>query len=72
LTTDESVARTLALSWGVHAVFVGPAQSFREMIATVEHRVVCEGFAESGAKLVFLAGFPVGSTVNTLRITGIE
>ena len=72
LTTEEAVARSLTLSWGVHPVFVGPAHSFREMIATVEHRVASEGFAEPGSKLVFLAGFPVGSTVNTLRIAEVE
>jgi pyruvate kinase len=72
LTTDEAVARTLVLSWGVHPVYAGPVQSFRSMIATVEHRVVSEGFAEPGSKLVFLAGFPVGSTVNTLRIAEVK
>jgi pyruvate kinase len=72
LTTEEAVARSLALSWGVHPVFVGPAHSFREMLAMVEHRVASEGFGEPGSKLVFLAGFPVGSTVNTLRIAEVR
>jgi pyruvate kinase len=72
LTTEESVARTLALSWGVHPVIVGPQHSFREIIAVVEHRTVTEGLAGAGDTVVFLTGFPVGSTVNTLRIFEIK
>jgi pyruvate kinase len=72
LTTDESVARSLALVWGVHPVSVGTAHSFREMIAAAAHRTLEQGFAETGSRLVFLAGFPVGSTVNTLRISEIK
>jgi pyruvate kinase len=72
LTTDESVARSLTLSWGVHPVVVGPAESFRELIGVVERRAVSENFAERGTRLVFVAGFPVGSTVNTLRISEIK
>jgi pyruvate kinase len=72
LTMDEAVARSLALSWGVHPVFIGPAQTFREMTSTAEQRATAEGFAEPGSKLVFLAGFPVGSTVNTLRVAEVK
>jgi pyruvate kinase len=72
LTTDEAVARTVALSWGVHPVLVDPAHSFREMISRAEDRAVAEKFAEPGSKMVFLAGFPVGSTVNTMRITEVR
>ena len=72
LTTDEAVARSLALSWGVHPVSVGPAHTFREMVGRAEQRAVAEGFADRGAKIVFLAGFPVGSTVNTMRIAEIN
>jgi pyruvate kinase len=72
LTMDEAVARSLALSWGVHPVFIGPAQTFREMTSTAEQRATAEGFAEPGSKLVFLAGFPVGSTVNTVRVAEVK
>jgi pyruvate kinase len=72
LTMDEEVARSLALSWGVHPVFIGPAQTFREMTTTAEQRAIAEDFAEPGSKLVFLAGFPVGSTVNTMRIAEVK
>jgi pyruvate kinase len=72
LTTEEGVARSLALSWGVHPICIGPAHTFREMIAVVGQRVVEERFAEPGSRVVFLTGFPVGSTVNTLRISEIK
>jgi pyruvate kinase len=72
LTTNETVARSLSLSWGVHPVLVGPANSFREMISITEDRALAERFAEPGSKMVFLAGFPVGSTVNTMRITEVK
>ena len=71
LTTDREVARSLSLSWGVHPVFSEPARTFREMGTIAEQRAVTEGFAEPGSRLVFLAGFPVGSTVNTLRISEV-
>jgi pyruvate kinase len=72
LTTNEAVARSLSLSWGVHPVLVDPAQTFREMVARTEDRALAERFAEPGSKMVFLAGFPVGSTVNTMRITEVR
>lgn len=72
LTTENSVARSLSLSWGVHPVFAGTCHSFREMISLAEQRALSEGFAETGARLVFLAGFPVGSTVNTVRICELK
>ncbi len=72
LTTDEAVARSLSLSWGVHAVLVDYAQTFRELISRTEDQAIAEGFAEPGSKLVFLAGFPIGSTVNTMRITEVR
>ena len=72
LTMDPTVARTLTLSWGVHPVVAGPSHSFREMISAAERRAVSEHFADPGCRLVFLAGFPVGSTVNTLRISEVR
>ena len=69
---DPTVARTLTLSWGVHPVVAGPSHSFREMISAAERRAVSERFADPGSRLVFLAGFPVGSTVNTLRISEVR
>lgn len=72
LTTDAIIARSLTLSWGVHPLLIQPIHSFREMVAAAEHRSLGEGFAESGARIVFLAGFPVGSTVNTLRISQVK
>ena len=71
LTTEERVARWLALTWGVHPVFAGPYRSFREMIDIAERLAVAEGFCDRGSTIVFLAGFPVGSSVNTLRICGV-
>ncbi|MFO1113689.1 MAG: pyruvate kinase, partial [Rhodospirillales bacterium] len=71
LTTDTEVARSLSLSWGVHPVFIDQARTFRDMSSIAEQRALKEGFAEPGSRLVFLAGFPVGSTVNTLRISEV-
>jgi hypothetical protein len=42
------------------------------MVARTEDRALAERFAEPGSKMVFLAGFPVGSTVNTMRITEVR
>ncbi|MBK8174081.1 MAG: pyruvate kinase [Rhodospirillales bacterium] len=72
LTTEEGIARMLSLSWGVHPVFVGMSRTFREFIARAEQVAIAERFAESGSKLVFLTGFPVEATVNTLRISEVK
>jgi len=71
LTTDTEVARSLSLCWGVHPVFIDQARTFRDMSSIAEQRALKEGFADPGSRLVFLAGFPVGSTVNTLRISEV-
>ncbi len=72
ITFDEPTARSLALSWGVHPVVIASPRSFREMVASAERIAVAEGFADPGGTIVFLAGFPVGSSVNTLRIFKIN
>ena len=71
LTTDREVARSLSLTWGVHPVFIDQARTFRDMSSIAEQRALREGFADPGSRVVFLAGFPVGSTVNTLRISEV-
>ena len=48
LTTEETVARSLTLTWGVHPVFAGPYRSFREMIAIAEQRGRGRGLLREG------------------------
>ncbi len=75
LTPELSIARRMALSYGVHAVydprtnddFSGPAPHATEIVKS-------EGFAASGDKFVMTAGVPFGQTgsTNILRISDVD
>ncbi|MCK5284155.1 MAG: pyruvate kinase [Alphaproteobacteria bacterium] len=75
LTPNISVARSLSISYGVHAVhvtenvgdFTGPARSAAKI--ALEHKI-----AESGQTFVMTAGVPFGETgsTNTLRIATVD
>ncbi len=74
LTPDVTVARRLALIWGIHPVATQDIGNLREMI---EHSVAIakeEDFAEAGERLVVMAGIPFGTpgATNTLHIPWVE
>jgi len=75
LTPEETVARRLAVSYGVHAVCTPEIQG--EFSGPVPHAVEIikeEGLAEKGERFIMTAGVPFGvsGSTNILRIAEVE
>lgn len=73
LTTEERVARFLALSYGTNPLVVPIMKHFEEMVALAKELAVFHGFAAKGDVVVVTAGElhgEVGKT-NTLRVVEI-
>jgi pyruvate kinase len=70
LVPDISIARRLALSWGVHAVVVPGVPSMDEATAGALRAAREEGFAAVGHQIVVAGGIPFGQTgtTNSLRV----
>ncbi|MDZ5457556.1 pyruvate kinase [Azohydromonas lata] len=72
ITPQLSIARRLALAWGVHAVHVGAGiQDVAGMVETARAVARAQGFAAPGAPIAIAAGMPFGTagTTNLLHIT---
>ena len=74
LTPRLKTARRLALLWGAHAVMTRDIGSFEEMIAKGKRMALRHGFANSGDKLIALAGVPFGTpgSTNLLHIVTLS
>ena len=74
LTPDLTVARKLALVWGVHSVCTSGADNVEDMVAKAEQVAAKEGFCQPGKPLVVVAGMPFGvsGSTNLLRIVWPE
>ncbi|WP_041794703.1 pyruvate kinase [Pararhodospirillum photometricum] len=75
LTARQRIARRMAIVWGIHSTVVGrDISSFSEMVEMATDRVLTEGFADIGERIVVTAGVPFGTsgTTNTLRIAWVE
>jgi pyruvate kinase len=69
MTPFASVARRMALSWGVESLVVPPYPVIDALISVAEERVVAEGIADSGETIIITSGMPVGTGgTNLLRI----
>ena len=69
LTPLETVARRMALFWGVDALVVPPYHSIETLIETAEQRIIGEGLAKPGETLAITSGMPVGAGgTNVLKI----
>jgi pyruvate kinase len=73
LTTSLTVARRLALVWGVHAALTGEVRSMTEAVASAAKLARMDGFAQKGDEIVVVAGVPFGQpgTTNALRVARI-
>ena len=74
LTTSATVARRMALIWGVHPLEVNEIHSMTEMVARAMRAAQHEGFAKSGDEVVVTAGVPFGTpgTTNALRVAIVK
>src|SRR3954462_14538319 len=70
LTPSMSIARRLALAWGVHAVRINETARVAEIVQYACATAQREGLAKPGEIIVIAAGMPTGlaGTTNLLRI----
>ena len=61
LTPLASVARRLALLWGVDSVLIEPYSSIDVLLHITEQRMLGEGLLDHGDLIAFTTGMPVGS-----------
>ena len=73
LTPSVETARKLSAVWGVHSVHTNDARDFSEMVRFASDRVLLDGFAEIGDRIVITAGVPFGTpgATNILRIARV-
>ncbi len=71
-TPDESVARQLALYWGVRPVETEDITHFHDMLEKADILAKAHG-GEEGERIIILAGYPFGrpGKTNTLKISRI-
>jgi pyruvate kinase len=74
LTPSRTTARRLAVVWGVHSIITQDARDFMDMVERASARVIEDGFASPGDRIVITAGFPFGTpgSTNILRIARVE
>lgn len=74
LTPDASVARRMALSYGVHPVHSADITGFDEAVSKATTIARDKGIAEKGQSVVITAGVPFGQagSTNILRIAAVE
>jgi len=60
VSPDKSIARRLALLWGVHSIQSEDISSHREMVVKAASLSVEEGFTRPGDQVVVVAGIPFG------------
>jgi pyruvate kinase len=73
LTSNLTIARRLALAWGVHTVQTKEISNFTDMVQKACRIAHSQGFAQVGDRLVVTAGVPFGTpgSTNTLRIAWV-
>jgi pyruvate kinase len=70
LTPVVAIARRLALVWGVHAVVTEDARDERDMADRACRHAFIDGFAQTGERVIIVAGVPFGTpgATNNMRI----
>jgi pyruvate kinase len=73
LTPIESVARRLAVVWGLHPIVTDDARDERDMAERACRHAYIEGFAGAGERIIVVAGVPFGTPggTNNLRIATV-
>ncbi len=74
LTPTASIARRMALVWGVHPVVTPETHSMTETVVKATRIAQQEGFAAHGHDIVVIAGVPFGvaGTTNALRVAKVK
>ncbi|MCM5554946.1 pyruvate kinase [Pleomorphomonas sp. NRK KF1] len=73
LSPNRSMARRLALVWGIHSVVTDDARSLMDLVQRASRISAEEGFAKPGDRIIITAGVPFGTAgvTNLLRIASI-
>ncbi|MBS1182792.1 MAG: pykF [Proteobacteria bacterium] len=73
LSPNRSMARRLALVWGIHSVVTDDARSLNDLVQRASRISAEEGFTKPGDRIIITAGVPFGTAgvTNLLRIASI-
>jgi len=74
LTPKKSIARRLALVWGIHSVVTPELTRFNEMVDVAAEAAINQEFASNEDSIVVTAGVPFGTpnATNVLRIAKVH
>jgi pyruvate kinase len=74
LTPKKSIARRLALVWGIHSVVTPELTRFNEMVDVAAEAAINQEFASNDDSIVVTAGVPFGTpnATNVLRIAKVH
>jgi pyruvate kinase len=74
IVPDASIARRLALSWGVHAILAPDTRTMGDAVVRAARMAREEGFAKHGETIVVAGGIPFGQagSTNSLRVTTVR
>lgn len=75
LSPDEATLRSLALSWGVHALVMGSCSTTDDLVWFAVERAVQAGLVHPGQTVLVLAGAPdrpSGASTDVLRIVRVS
>ncbi|MFK7963844.1 MAG: pyruvate kinase [Burkholderiaceae bacterium] len=74
ITPYQSIARRLALVWGVHPMLSESAESVDAMVDNAIRVTLSEGLGKIGAFIAVTAGLPLGrsGTTNMMRVTRLK
>jgi len=73
LTTNVTIARRLALGWGIHPIAADDVDDFDHMIEVAVKHAKSSGLAKKNDRIVITAGVPFGTlgATNILRIARV-
>ncbi len=73
LSPNRSMARRLALVWGIHSVVTDDARSLMDLVQRASRISAEEGFTKPGDRIIITAGVPFGTAgvTNLLRSASI-
>src|SRR4051812_37797911 len=70
ISPNQTAARKLAVTWGVHCVVAEDAHNQDDMVDRASRLAFREGFAKAGQRIIIVAGVPLGTpgATNMVRI----
>ena len=74
LTPELSIARKLALNWGLHCIVTEKVDRFKQAVIKAVRAAKNEGFASLDDKIIITAGVPfnIPGTTNILRVAPVN